>query len=131
MGTGRSRPTDDVIPGDVALRRGNADCSTECEEVRRSGKHGAVSLDPEHDLVALLDPQRFPHNLRHSHLPLGTHPRGRVHRLSLPNGNGKDTRSVPEGLAYWLSLIHISEPTRRTPISYAVFCLKKKNQDDS
>src|SRR5665647_1096766 len=29
------------------------------------------------------------------------------------------------GLVY-LSLIHISEPTRRTPISYAVFCLKKK-----
>ena len=28
---------------------------------------------------------------------------------------------------YHLSLIHISEPTRRTPISYAVFCLKKKN----
>src|SRR5665647_2543273 len=27
-----------------------------------------------------------------------------------------------------LSLIHISEPTRRTPISYAVFCLKKKKQ---
>ena len=25
-----------------------------------------------------------------------------------------------------LSLIHISEPTRRTPISYAVFCLKKR-----
>src|SRR5664279_5934111 len=25
-----------------------------------------------------------------------------------------------------MSLIHISEPTRRTPISYAVFCLKKK-----
>src|SRR5664279_31499 len=24
-----------------------------------------------------------------------------------------------------LSLIHISEPTRRTPISYAVFCLRK------
>ena len=29
--------------------------------------------------------------------------------------------------ALTLSLIHISEPTRRTPISYAVFCLKKKN----
>src|SRR5665647_3644937 len=27
-----------------------------------------------------------------------------------------------------LSLIHISEPTRRTPISYAVFCLKKKTR---
>src|SRR5680860_1680892 len=25
-----------------------------------------------------------------------------------------------------LSLIHISEPTRRTPITYAVFCLKTK-----
>ena len=32
----------------------------------------------------------------------------------------------PQDLKY-LSLIHISEPTRRTPISYAVFCLKKKN----
>ena len=31
----------------------------------------------------------------------------------------------------YLSLIHISEPTRRTPISYAVFCLKKKKDTDS
>ena len=30
----------------------------------------------------------------------------------------------------FLSLIHISEPTRRTPISYAVFCLKKKKLGD-
>src|SRR5665647_3817530 len=30
--------------------------------------------------------------------------------------------------AFYLSLIHISEPTRRTPISYAVFCLKKKKK---
>ena len=30
------------------------------------------------------------------------------------------------GAIFTLSLIHISEPTRRTPISYAVFCLKKK-----
>ena len=29
-----------------------------------------------------------------------------------------------------LSLIHISEPTRRTPISYAVFCLKKKQTNN-
>src|SRR5664279_6508658 len=40
-------------------------------------------------------------------------------------------RELVEGLAtrgrmiLYLSLIHISEPTRRTPISYAVFCLKK------
>src|SRR5665647_3775143 len=32
------------------------------------------------------------------------------------------------GVYYHLSLIHISEPTRRTPISYAVFCLKKKKK---
>ena len=31
---------------------------------------------------------------------------------------------LSETLAFYsLSLIHISEPTRRTPISYAVFCL--------
>src|SRR5680860_361136 len=40
---------------------------------------------------------------------------------------GVVTAVGPNG--YWiqstLSLIHISEPTRRTPISYAVFCLKK------
>src|SRR5680860_1928697 len=35
-------------------------------------------------------------------------------------------RSPPPCPAVFLSLIHISEPTRRTPISYAVFCLKKK-----
>ena len=29
---------------------------------------------------------------------------------------------------YDLSLIHISEPTRLLSISYAVFCLKKKNR---
>ncbi len=34
---------------------------------------------------------------------------------------GLDTRVVV------LSLIHISEPTRLLSISYAVFCLKKKN----
>ena len=30
---------------------------------------------------------------------------------------------------YELSLIHISEPTRQAEISYAVFCLKKKNKE--
>src|SRR5660398_84965 len=31
--------------------------------------------------------------------------------------------------AHWLSLIHISEPTRLRRISYAVFCLKKKKNN--
>src|SRR5664279_4822238 len=39
-------------------------------------------------------------------------------------GNGSIKRMVHESPASFLSLIHISEPTRRTPISYAVFCLK-------
>ena len=48
-------------------------------------------------------------------------------------GSGKSTftarikAAFPDKVAVlYLSLIHISEPTRRTPISYAVFCLKKK-----
>src|SRR5665647_1875097 len=36
---------------------------------------------------------------------------------------------VSPGVVIALSLIHISEPTRRTPISYAVFCLKKKKKN--
>src|SRR5665213_3160217 len=32
------------------------------------------------------------------------------------------------GGVFTLSLIHISEPTRQAEISYAVFCLKKKNK---
>src|SRR5678815_2037496 len=32
-------------------------------------------------------------------------------------------------IGYYLSLIHISEPTRLLSISYAVFCLKKKNRN--
>ena len=34
-------------------------------------------------------------------------------------------QNFPEGAIISLSLIHISEPTRRVVISYAVFCLKK------
>ena len=43
-------------------------------------------------------------------------PRSDVLELSFVSKNPKISQ---------LSLIHISEPTRRTPISYAVFCLKK------
>src|SRR5680860_1139021 len=45
------------------------------------------------------------------------YPYGLVSRHELPK---------VQGFYILLSLIHISEPTRRTPISYAVFCLKKK-----
>src|SRR5680860_297944 len=50
--------------------------------------------------------------------------------LRVPAEELKDAleRARPDfraALDFALSLIHISEPTRRTPISYAVFCLKK------
>src|SRR5678815_640590 len=35
---------------------------------------------------------------------------------------------LPCGVHMYLSLIHISEPTRLLSISYAVFCLKKKKK---
>src|SRR5680860_1122925 len=38
--------------------------------------------------------------------------------------------ALQERVVLGLSLIHISEPTRRTPISYAVFCLHKKKQQN-
>src|SRR5664279_6183796 len=43
-------------------------------------------------------------------------------------GPGVMQREVQHVVEQVLSLIHISEPTRRTPISYAVFCLKKKKK---
>ena len=68
--------------------------------------------------------------------------------VSLPHGTGKEVRVLvlctPDaeaaakeagadyvGLDEYLSLIHISEPTRLGMISYAVFCLKKKKERES
>src|SRR5665647_3845656 len=58
-------------------------------------------------------------------IPTPTADRDRtVSRRSEPSSR---TTLIGEQPNPWdLSLIHISEPTRRTPISYAVFCLKKK-----
>src|SRR5680860_1831645 len=49
-----------------------------------------------------------------------------VYLLALPGGWVADKLWGQQRTVFILSLIHISEPTRRTPISYAVFCLKKK-----
>ena len=43
-------------------------------------------------------------------------------QIILESGNLTSIRAIRD-----LSLIHISEPTRLLSISYAVFCLKKKN----
>src|SRR5678816_2425472 len=43
-------------------------------------------------------------------------------------GGGTVFGPIPRSYAQYLSLIHISEPTRLLSISYAVFCLKKKKK---
>ena len=55
-----------------------------------------------------------------------TTPDGPIARYIAKNGGKNGFQHVALRVDN-LSLIHISEPTRRTPISYAVFCLKKKN----
>ena len=60
---------------------------------------------------------------------------GDIPPLSMIEGAFLKYFGIPVALTWFmsqktfdLSLIHISEPTRRTPISYAVFCLKKKKK---
>ena len=52
----------------------------------------------------------------------------RVHRIGeeLARAAASGTGYLPAGTDVLLSLICISEPTTRTPFSYAVFFLKKK-----
>ena len=56
----------------------------------------------------------------------------RAYQHTLSPWIGRSCRFTPSCSNYTmqailtLSLIHISEPTRRSYISYAVFCLKKK-----
>src|SRR5678816_4857730 len=45
-----------------------------------------------------------------------------------PDDRRRNDESRHAGLCQYLSLIHISEPTRLLSISYAVFCLKKKKK---
>src|SRR5678815_3172230 len=74
------------------------------------------------------DAARRPGRLVHA-LPAGTSRRGSVdrghgiERLGRIR-SGREPAARAEGAALYLSLIHISEPTRLLSISYAVFCLK-------
>src|SRR5450756_2664758 len=58
------------------------------------------------------------------------HAANRSGRGIVPGSNAVPGRDPPAGSAQsqYLSLIHISEPTRLGMISYAVFCLKKKKK---
>src|SRR5664279_2072989 len=57
-------------------------------------------------------------------LPFGTAPYMSPEQLRGIRNDPRSDLFALGVLLYFLSLIHISEPTRRTPISYAVFCLK-------
>src|SRR5665647_3460116 len=54
-------------------------------------------------------------------------PRDHLHVAELGRSMFNHVRDK-ERAVHHLSLIHISEPTRRTPTSYAVFCLQKKKE---
>src|SRR5680860_1740645 len=85
-------------------------------EVRRSSRRRrTVAAYREDDKVIVMIPARL--SVAEEHEWVAT----MVARLER-----SDQRRRPSDSALLqLSLIHISEPTRRTPISYAVFCLKK------
>ena len=57
---------------------------------------------------------------------------GVLYRI-LESGQGSSATPRPNSIVsvHYLSLIHISEPTRQAEISYAVFCLKKKKTKKS
>src|SRR5665647_3843695 len=83
-------------------------CSPSC--LSSGTARASLGLGGVHDFVELVPPNASPPEA----------PRVN-HRAS----QGWKRPLTSERLVRLLSLIHISEPTRRTPISYAVFCLKK------
>eukprot|EP00658_Telonema_sp_P-2_P018566 TRINITY_DN17282_c0_g1_i11.p1 TRINITY_DN17282_c0_g1~~TRINITY_DN17282_c0_g1_i11.p1 ORF type:complete len:714 (-),score=190.99 TRINITY_DN17282_c0_g1_i11:31-2172(-) len=85
------------------------------------------------------------HSATLTHGSIGVLHGSRTYLLQSDDGQIKETHSISAGLDYpgvgpqhaslkasgrveYLSLIHISEPTRLLSISYAVFCLKKKKK---
>ena len=64
--------------------------------------------------IKIIDEAGLPKNLN-PQLIIGNHDNRDEFKINFPN-------------IETLSLIHISEPTRRRGISYAVFCLKKKKK---
>src|SRR3954462_6381459 len=70
-GPTRSGAADHVVPSGVALRGRNGDRPCEIKKVWRPGEHRPISLNPENELVAVLDTERITHCLRYGHLAFG------------------------------------------------------------
>src|SRR5680860_1297713 len=108
--------------------------------VRTAGgyrKYGEAELRQLRTILTLQRDELLPLDIIRDRLARGTAlPSSRISEVAPLEEEGvlgREERLIPEdemirttGLD--LSLIHISEPTRRTPISYAVFCLKKKKK---
>src|SRR5665647_3388903 len=93
----------------------SSDCQSHCCQYRSSGSISSpTGYRPS--LLASSPPNRTCWS--DHHVGLKSRSSGAVFGNTLLESDWHSARS--------LSLIHISEPTRRTPISYAVFCLKKK-----
>src|SRR5664279_3129669 len=87
--------------------------------VRGHFRDGALSRAQRHG-----DPEILSQRLERGAAQAVSRPAGpALEELEIFDGGHHRARAVEE-----ISLIHISEPTRRTPISYAVFCLKKKKK---
>src|SRR5678810_1399883 len=98
-----------------------------------------TAFHAEHNLVIILIPgntQKFHCTFYHSNwcITITTHDPVAQRTMISPNAHGCSIflADLYEGskpftnAVNFLSLIHISEPTRQAEISYAVFCLKKK-----
>src|SRR5664279_555940 len=87
--------------------------------VDRRGAGGRAPCLPDEPYLRLGEPAA-PHTPpRRAQAPVQALPPRRSNRSHVLR-----TVPLPQHNERRLSLIHISEPTRRTPISYAVFCLK-------
>src|SRR5450756_2703781 len=86
---------------------------------------GAIRSTPDADLIDL---DTIPVELPYDLLELDRYPTLQAGRVHIQTSRGCPSRC---GFCYNLSLIHISEPTRLGMISYAVFCLKKKNRTET
>ena len=84
-----------------------------------------ASAGPEQAIQQTLDRMEFPAKIT----SVKQTPIAGLYQVQLEGGGvlyaSADGQYMMQG-SLFLSLIHISEPTRRYAISYAVFCLKKK-----
>jgi len=67
----------------AALLRGHWNAACEVEQAWRSGEQGALAFYAEHDLIALSEAKRVPHNFRNCQLALRRELRRNIHFILL------------------------------------------------